>query len=154
MASASVDSSKPPLSSEGATTFGGLKGQFEPLPWSEFFDTVEMVGDRIPLYCAGTTGHLYVCLHGAGHSAMSFAAWAVAMKSDSIVYAFDHRGHGTHDCDNATALSKENLIADTLEVLEFVRLRHPDLGINIVGHSMGGSIAVKTARKIETEMKG
>jgi protein phosphatase methylesterase 1 len=127
-----------------------LKNQYDPLPWTDFFDTTEMIEDQVPLYKAGTQGHLHVCLHGAGHSAMSFAAFASQMKSDSIVYAFDHRGHGTHTCHNETELSQETLIGDTLRVLEFVHQRHPDTIITLVGHSMGGSIAVKTARRIET----
>jgi protein phosphatase methylesterase 1 len=84
---------------------------------------------------------------------MSFAAFASQMKTDSIVYAFDHRGHGTHTCENETELSQENLISDTLRVMEFVRVRHPNQSLTLCGHSMGGSIAVKTARRLETTLK-
>ena len=38
-------------------------------------------------------------------------------------------------------------------MLEFVLAKHPEHGLNLVGHSMGGSIATKLASVIETEMK-
>jgi len=82
-----------------------LKDQYSPLEWNVFFDSVTMIDEVVPLYKAGSTGHLFVCLHGAGHSALSFAALAEKMKQDSIVYAFDFRGHGKHVCENETNLS-------------------------------------------------
>jgi len=60
---------------------------------------------------------MFICLHGAGHSAMSFAAFAEKMKTDMTVYTFDFRGHGDHYCDNETDLSEETLIQDTLKVI-------------------------------------
>jgi protein phosphatase methylesterase 1 len=36
--------------------------------------------------------------------------------------------------------------------LEFVHARFPEHSLNLIGHSMGGSIATKTAFKIEKEM--
>lgn len=87
-----------------------MKDPYAPLPWSDFYDTREMIGDVIPLYKAGTEGHMFVCLHGAGHSAQSFAAFAKQMKSDNMVYAFDFRGHGDHYCENETDLHEDTLI--------------------------------------------
>jgi len=49
-------------------------------------------------------------LHGAGHSALSFAALAKAMKEQSTIVAFDFRGHGGHYCENETDLSEDTLI--------------------------------------------
>lgn len=34
------------------------------------------MNDIVPIYHAGTEGHVFICMHGAGHSAMSFAALA------------------------------------------------------------------------------
>ena len=48
----------------------------------------------MPVYVAGTTGHVFICLHGAGNSAMTFAALASNMKNRSVVVAADLRGHG------------------------------------------------------------
>lgn len=55
-----------------------------------------MLNDTIPVYFAGTQGHVFICMHGAGHSALAFAALAKYMKNESIVVAFDFRGHGSH----------------------------------------------------------
>ncbi len=145
------DMTKPPQAP--ATGLSMLNNQYSPLEWSEFFDNLEMIDGVVPLYKAGNGGHMFVCLHGAGHSALSFAALAEKLKTDSIVYAFDFRGHGKHFCDNETDLSQETLIQDTLKVLEHVHKLHPAASINLVGHSMGGSIATKTAYKIQNEMK-
>ena len=89
---------------------------YEPLEWSAFFDRREM-HNKMPVYIAGTSGHVYICLHGAGHSALSFAALAKQLKTQSIVVAFDFRGHGGHHCDNETDLSEQTLINDTVEVV-------------------------------------
>lgn len=71
---------------------------YEPLPWTAFFDRKEKMHGVVPIYIAGDKGHVFICMHGAGHSALSFAALAKAMKSRSIVISFDFRGHGDHHC--------------------------------------------------------
>ena len=48
----------------------------------------------MPVYIAGNAGHVFICLHGAGNSAMTFAALAANMKHRSVVVAADLRGHG------------------------------------------------------------
>ena len=63
------------------------------------------IDDTIPVYTAGTGGHLIVCLHGAGHSALSFAALAEILKTKNTVVAFDFRGHGQHFAKNEADLS-------------------------------------------------
>jgi protein phosphatase methylesterase 1 len=112
-----------------------------------------MIEDRIPIYTAGTGGHLIVCLHGAGHSAMSFAALAEKLKSKNTVIAFDFRGHGHHFAENEADLSQASLMNETFEVLNYVEKTHKNRSIILLGHSMGGSIACKVAYKIEQEMK-
>jgi len=53
-----------------------------------------MYKDQIPVYIGGTSGHVFLCLHGAGLSALAFAAFAKHLKQTAIVVAFDFRGHG------------------------------------------------------------
>lgn len=62
--------------------------------------------------------------------------------------AFDFRGHGGHHCDNETDLSEDTLIKDSIEVIKYVCSIYPEAAIILVGHSMGGSIATKTAYHI------
>ena len=62
---------------------GGLAAlgqQYEPMVWSDFFDAQDIINDTMPVYTAGAAGHVLVCLHGAGNSAMTFAALAAKMK--------------------------------------------------------------------------
>jgi len=112
-----------------------------------------MIDDTIPVYTAGTKGHLIVCLHGAGHSALTFAALAEKLKPNNTVVAFDFRGHGRHFAKNEADLSQAELIDETIKVLNFVETTHKNRSIILLGHSMGGSIAAKVAYKIEQEMK-
>ena len=124
---------------------------YEPLDWNIFFDRREMIEDVVPIYFAGTSGHVFVCMHGAGHSALSFAALARYLKQSSIVAAFDFRGHGGHYCENEEDLSEETLIRDSIKAIRYVSSVYPDQSIIIVGHSMGGSIATKTVDFIMKE---
>lgn len=50
-------------------------------------------------------------------------------------------------CD-VSDFSVETLIADTIEILEYIVGRFPNTSIVMVGHSMGGSIATKTTAKV------
>ena len=108
----------------------------------------------MPVYTAGTVGHVFVCLHGAGHSAMTFAALAAQMKTKSTIVAIDFRGHGSHYCENETNLSSDVLISDTLSILDHTQKRFPGRSIALIGHGMGGAIATKVANVIETDMAG
>jgi len=72
----------------------------------------------IPIYYAGSQNHLFICMHGAGHSAMSFAALAKYMKDSFTVCAFDFRGHGDHYREDENDLSEATLINDAIEVIK------------------------------------
>jgi protein phosphatase methylesterase 1 len=108
-----------------------------------------MLDETIPIYYAGSKGHVFLCLHGAGHSAQSFAALAKLMKEQSTVVSFDFRGHGGHYRDDETEMSQANLIEDTIYIIKHVAAKYPTQSIILVGHSMGGSIATKTFDHME-----
>lgn len=142
-----------PIDVNTPVSFGGkqkVSGNitYEPLQWNQFFDRMEKLNDMVPVYTAGQSGHVFICLHGAGHSAMSFAALAKYLKLSSIVVTFDYRGHGKNLCENETDLSEDTLIRDTIEVVKYVSAKYPEQSIIMVGHSMGGSIATKATAKI------
>ena len=106
--------------------FGKKSGgvTYDPLDWSEFFDARERINGVVPIYFAGTQGHVFLCLHGAGHTALSFATLAKQLKTNSIVAAFDFRGHGDHYCENETDLSEDTLVQDTIEVVKYVHAKY------------------------------
>ena len=141
-----VDVSQPHKFGHKAAAKPGIS--YDPLPWTDYFDHVEKMNDKVPIYHAGTQGHVFLCMHGAGHSALSFAALAKYLKQNSTVVAFDFRGHGDNTLENETDLSEETLVNDSIDVIRHVCARYSDASILIVGHSMGGSIATKAASKV------
>ena len=71
---------------------------------------MELVNETVPVYTAGTEGYLFLCLHGAGNSAMTFAALAEKLKATNTVIAFDWRGHGQHSRADESNMSAETLV--------------------------------------------
>jgi protein phosphatase methylesterase 1 len=108
-----------------------------------------MINGEVPLYIAGNKGHVFICMHGAGHSSQSFAALAKHLKNDYIVCAFDFRGHGDNSMANEHDLSEETLVGDAIAAIRYINTTlFSEASVIIVGHSMGGSIATKATAKI------
>ena len=136
-----------PKSSGGGGSGSGPS--FEPLEWNHFFDRREMINGEVPLYIAGNKGHVFICMHGAGHSSQSFAALAKYLKNDYIVAAFDFRGHGDNSMENELDLSEATLVGDAIAAIRYINTAlFSEASVIIVGHSMGGSIATKATAKI------
>lgn len=99
---------------------------------------------------------MFLCLHGAGHSALSFAMLALELKSEYRIVSFDFRGHGffTSDIVGASKVedthdySTETLISDTIRVMEYVAKKFENTTIVVVGHSMGGAIGTKATERV------
>lgn len=66
---------------KAVSTQQSINPKYDPAPWSDYFDSMEKVNGIVPFYYAGTQGHVFLCLHGAGHSALSFAALAQILKT-------------------------------------------------------------------------
>jgi len=78
---------------------------------------------------------VFICLHGAGHSAQSFACFASEIKKFATVVAFDFRGHGQSKVEkNANDFSADTLIADSINVFQHVEKLFPNFTIIIIGH--------------------
>jgi len=88
-----------------------------------------------------------LALHGAGLAAVSYAQLAKQLKKQLTFTAFDFRGHGYSKIGNGEELdlSLGTLMKETIEVLAFVIEKYPARSIILMGHSMGGAIATKTA---------
>lgn len=127
--------------------------KYAPLDWSDYFDREEDI--KIPesdnvfhVYLAGSEGPVVFCLHGGGYSGLSFALSAKIIKEKARVVAMDLRGHGKTSTTNDLDLSIDTLCDDVLAVLKTMYGDSPP-AIILVGHSMGGSVAVHVAaRKI------
>eukprot|EP01017_Pseudomicrothorax_dubius_P021635 TRINITY_DN2328_c0_g3_i1.p1 TRINITY_DN2328_c0_g3~~TRINITY_DN2328_c0_g3_i1.p1 ORF type:complete len:399 (+),score=91.54 TRINITY_DN2328_c0_g3_i1:74-1270(+) len=122
-----------------------------PLEWTEFFDRQEYLEDGTSVFIAGNEPPLFVMLHGAGHSAHSFACIAKEIKKFATVAAFDFKGHGSSRYEkNLEDFSSDTLIDETISVYHQLMTLFPKHSFVIVGHSMGGSIATKSVEKALT----
>nr|XP_058971128.1 protein phosphatase methylesterase 1-like [Pocillopora verrucosa] len=130
-------------------TAGGLrrKRDYTPLSWEDYFDSSRDVcvndKNRFRVYQAGNSGPVLLLLHGGGHSALS---WAVFTKSiiricHCQVLALDLRGHGDTSTEDDSDLSADTLSKDVGNVVQAIYGDSPP-SILLVGHSMGGAIAV------------
>ncbi|XP_045896526.1 protein phosphatase methylesterase 1 isoform X2 [Micropterus dolomieu] len=131
----------------------GRKRDFSPLPWSQYFETMEDVEvenengkDIFRIYCSGSHGPVLLLLHGGGHSALSWAVFTGVIYSriNCRVVAMDLRSHGDTKVKNPDDLSADTMAKDIGKVVEVLYGENPP-PIMIIGHSMGGAIAVHTA---------
>ncbi|KAJ8280169.1 hypothetical protein GJAV_G00051370 [Gymnothorax javanicus] len=131
-------SSRPPmpggLQSGSKMRMGpGRKRDFSPLPWSQ-------------IYSSGSHGPVLLLLHGGGHSALSWAVFTAVIcnRINCRVVALDLRGHGDTKVKNCEDLSAETMAKDVGKVVEALYGENAP-PIVMIGHSMGGAIAVHTA---------
>ncbi|KAL4373824.1 hypothetical protein AHAS_Ahas05G0120400 [Arachis hypogaea] len=125
--------------------------KYLPVDWSIYFDKEQDVAipnsnDVFHVYMAGTEGPVVFCLHGGGYSGLSFALSASKIKEKARVVAMDFRGHGKSVSDNDLDLSVETMCNDVIAVIKQLYGESPP-AIILVGHSMGGSIAVHVAAR-------
>ncbi|GAA6105657.1 protein phosphatase methylesterase 1 [Tachysurus ichikawai] len=132
----------------------GRKCDFSPLPWSQYFETMEDVevdNDNskdisFMIYSCGSQGPVLLLLHGGGHSALSWAVFTgvICSRINCRVVAMDLRAHGDTKVKNPEDLSAETMANDVGKVVEALYGENPP-PIMMIGHSMGGAIAVHTA---------
>lgn len=87
-----------------------------------------------------------LALHGYGdHASSTFADAAPAWAARGLhVAAYDHRGFG-HNADRSRWPGADRLIADAVAEAGRLRAGAPDLPLFLLGHSMGGGIALAAA---------
>ncbi|KAF3964409.1 hypothetical protein CMV_011303 [Castanea mollissima] len=125
--------------------------KYVPLDWSAYFDREDDIRIKdtenvFHVYMAGTEGPVVFCLHGGGYSGLSFALAASIIKEKARVVAMDMRGHGKSSAENELDLSIETMCDDVVAVVKEMYGDSPP-AIVLVGHSMGGSVAVHVAAK-------
>lgn len=118
------------------------------LPWSDFFDEkkdANIDGDVFNVYIKGNEGPIFYLLHGGGYSGLTWACFAkeLATLISCRVVAPDLRGHGDTKCSDEHDLSKETQIKDIGAIFKNI-FGEDDSPVCIVGHSMGGALAIHT----------
>ncbi|MCW0215869.1 MAG: lysophospholipase [Pseudonocardia sp.] len=92
--------------------------------------------------------------HGIGEHSGRYGGVADTLTPDGwAVYGLDHRGHGRSDGRRVDA-DYPDLIADLDTFRVAVTARHPGLPVFLLGHSMGGQIALAYALEHQDALAG
>ena len=109
-------------------------------------------GERLALYswpARGRVRAVVLGLHGFGDSgefAFGDAAAGDWSRRGIAVYAIDQRGFGANPSTRRWP-GAPRLEADAIAVARLLRARHPGLPLVVVGHSMGGGVALAAAAR-------
>ncbi|XP_035761446.1 monoglyceride lipase [Neolamprologus brichardi] len=124
------------------------------VPYSDLPHIVN--ADGLHLFCrywepTGQPRALVFIAHGAGEHCGPYDEMAQRLKELSLlVFAHDHVGHGQSEGDRMTIKDFQIYIRDSLQHIDLMKSRHPDLPVFIVGHSMG-SVGMNVSVKFETK---
>ena len=74
------------------------------------------------------------------------------VRHGAVVHGVDHVGHGKSDGDRVLVNDYEDVVTDFHTLSDEARRATPDLPVVLIGHSMGGMIAVRYAQRYGTEL--
>lgn len=102
-------------------------------------------GPSLPLSVWAVPNPHWVVLgvHGFNDHRQAFAPLAQALQQSGLatVYAYDQRGFGAHAA-RGNWVGTPMLIADLAAAAQWVKARHPDLPLIVVGESMGAAVVL------------
>ncbi|KAL0868303.1 hypothetical protein ABMA27_007830 [Loxostege sticticalis] len=126
---------------------------YQPESWKRFFhkyEDVETDGGTFRVYLSAEPDHptrpRIVTLHGGGYSGLSWALFTeeITYMIHCQVISIDVRGHGETQAKDPEDMSSETLVRDVEQVLQ--KLFGDEMPpLILMGHSMGGAIAVRAA---------
>ncbi|CAG0913726.1 unnamed protein product [Notodromas monacha] len=138
----------------GARASRKKHGDMHPIHWKSYFESSEMIETKsgnFRVYFGGSSGPWVVTLHGGGFSALSWACFSKSVRDmvECRVMSMDLRGHGETTVTNEEDMSMDFLAGDVGEVVNNFLAKHGDPSdpIILMGHSMGGAIAVHVAHE-------
>uniref|UniRef100_A0A158R4K3 Protein phosphatase methylesterase 1 n=1 Tax=Syphacia muris TaxID=451379 RepID=A0A158R4K3_9BILA len=123
---------------------------YSPLQWDTFFDSkksIKIGDDTFCVYLKGDSGPIFYLLHGGGYSGLTWACFTeiLCKEVNCRVIAPDLRGHGETCCADEKDLSIERQVEDVVKIHEQIVGDNKEIPTILVGHSMGGAIAVHVA---------
>jgi alpha-beta hydrolase superfamily lysophospholipase len=101
------------------------------------------------------TRAVVVISHGAGEHSGRYERVAVPLAGLGYpVYALDHRGHGRSGGRRALVDRIDNAAADLDVLIDRARGEHPQAPLFLLGHSLGGTIALRYALGHQEKLDG
>ena len=150
---------------KGSKNFSRSRSDYSPVNWNKYFDEkrdIQINGDSFRVYLKGfddmesedTIVPLLVLLHGGGYSGLTFGLFAQEVHDlcKCRIVAFDLRGHGNTHTSNDEDLSATTLTDDIFRVITELFPIESLPPIVLMGHSMGGAIAVHCASTLHELM--
>ncbi|XP_046727504.1 monoglyceride lipase isoform X1 [Silurus meridionalis] len=128
------------------------------VPYSELLHIVN--ADGLHLFCRywepeGPPKALVFVVHGAGEHCSLYDSVAHTLTQHSLyVFAHDHVGHGQSEGERMNIKNFQIYIRDSLQHIDLIRARHPNLPLFILGHSMGGAISILTTCERPQDIAG
>lgn len=96
-----------------------------------------------------------VIVHGLGEHSGRYAHVAARLVEAGLtVHALDHRGHGESEGERAFVDRFSNAVADIDHLVDFARTMLRGKPLFMVGHSMGGALALSYTLKHGTKLAG
>jgi acylglycerol lipase len=124
---------------------GRLPGVLGELVWQAWLPRIEE---------AGTAMGIVLLSHGLGEHSGRYAHVAEALVGEGwAVYALDHAGHGRSEGRRADG-GPANWVPDLDLLRRHAAARHPGLPLFLVGHSLGGHIALAYALEHQAALTG
>lgn len=131
--------------------------ELTPISWRSYFEykrVVDVDGNRFTTYSLGNTESvLIVLLHGGGFNALTWSLFAkhLVNQCECQILAIDLRGHGNSFTTDDNNLSMETF---TNDVISLLHKSYPDKmpSMVLMGHSLGGAIAVNIASIAEADL--
>lgn len=103
----------------------------------------------------GDPDAVVVISHGLAEHGGRYAAVAERLVGRGYgVYALDHRGHGRSEGPRANVERFSYLVSDLGTFVGRAQRQHPDATMFLLGHSMGGAIALAAALRNPDSLKG
>jgi len=152
MSDNALPSGLPPRQSSGSRVPPSKrKKDYTPVDWSVYWGEKKVIGEGEDEFTYFTMGDqdeecYLLLLHGGGFSALSFSLFAKQIRdmANCFIIAPDLRGHGRSRCQNESNLSMEQLTEDVVEIFDQLCAGKTTI---IVGHSMGGALAVHVSHR-------
>ena len=94
-------------------------------------------------------------VHGLGEHSGRYGHVAARLNDAGYaVHALDHRGHGRSDGTRVYVKSYDEFMADLIQFRGLIERRHPGLPLFVLGHSMGGNLAMGHALDHQDDLAG